>query len=318
MPKFNAKTDYIPISRDFIENKMPTANGAYVKVYLTALLLGFDGVEMSTSGMARLLDLLESDVVNALEYWNKKSALKYDGGNVLFDGAKPLVKRETEETEEKEKRKPKPPARDIAAEMTENKALADLCAIAAEILERPLKKNDMETLYWFCDELELSPEVITLLLEYCVSKDKRSMSFIEKTAVQWHKNGITTLSAADGFIRGEKEKAGYIGTLKKLFNFGDRKLSKSEEDTLNKWRTDYGMDGDMVSLAYEYCLDAIHQLSFPYMDKILSRWKELGITTVEAAEKDHDDFKSGKKNISSFGGSGMSDEEIEKIIREKM
>ena len=318
MPKFNAKSNYIPISRDFIENKMPTANGAYVKVYLTALLLGFDGMEMSISSMSRLLDLLESDIVNALEYWNKKGALKYDGENVLFENAKPLVKREQEEQEEPEKEEPKPPARDIAAEMTENKELSDLCTIAAEILERPLKKRDMETLYWFYDELEMSPEVITLLLEYCVSKDKRSMSFIEKTAIQWHKNGVMTLGAVDKFISGEKEKESYIGTLKKLFNFGDRKLSKSEEDTLGKWRTDYGMSEDMVALAYEYCLDAIHQLSFPYMDKIMSRWNELGITTVEAAEKDHDDFKSGKKSASSFGESGMSDDEIEKIIREKM
>lgn len=315
MPKFNAKNDYIPVPRDFIENKMPSANGAYVKVYLASLLLGYDGVEMSTSGMSRLLDLLESDVVNALEYWNKKGALKYDGENVLFEDAAPLVKKEPEETEEEE---PKPPARDIAAEMTENKELSDLCTIAAEILERPLKKRDMETLYWFYDELEMSPEVITLLLEYCVSKDKRSMSFIEKTAIQWHKNGVTTLGAVDKFISGEKEKESYIGTLKKLFNFGDRKLSKSEEDTLSKWRTDYGMDEDMVALAYEYCLDAIHQLSFPYMDKILSRWKELGITTVEAAEKDHDEFKSGKKSASVFGESDVSYEEIKKIIRDKM
>ncbi len=318
MPKFNAKIDYIPVPRDFIENKMPTANGAYVKVYLTALLLGFDGTEMSISGMARMLDLLESDIVNALKYWNEKGALKYDGDNVLFENAAPLVKIEPEETEEPEEEKPKPPARDIVAEMTENKELSDLCTIAAEILERPLKKRDMETLYWFYDELEMSPEVITLLLEYCVSKDKRTMSFIEKTAIQWHKNGVTTLGAVDKFISGEKEKESYIGALKKLFNFGDRKLSKSEEDTLNKWRADYGMSEDMVALAYEYCLDAIHRLSFPYMDKIMSRWNELGITTVEAAEKDHDDFKSGKKSACAFGESGMSDDEIEKIIREKM
>ena len=321
MPKFNVKSNYIPVSRDFIENKMPSANGAYVKVYIASLLLGYDGVEMSTSGMSRLLGLLESDIVNALEYWNEKGALKYDGGNVLFDGASPIAGRDTADTtknEEQEEEEPKPPERDIAAEMTENKALSDLCAIAAEILERPLKKRDMETLYWFYDELELSPEVITLLLEYCVSKDKRGMSFIEKTAIKWHKNGITTLGAADDFIRGEKDSESYIGAMKRLFNFGDRKLSKSEEDTLNKWRTEYGMDEDMVSLAYEYSLDAIHQLSFPYIDTILKRWKELGITTVEAAKKDHDDFKSGKNNISSFGNSNTSYEEIKKIIREKM
>ena len=317
MPKFNAKTDYILVSRDFKENKMPSANGAYVKVYLTALLLGLDGGEMSNADIAHLLGLLESDVANAFEYWKNEGVIEYDGDNIYFTGCH-FTGCHSKKTEKRTDEPKKAPVRDIAAEMTENKALADLCTIAAEILERPLKKNDMETLYWFYDELEMSPEVITLLLEYCVSKDKRSMSFIEKTAVQWHKNGVTTLGAVDEFIRGEKEKESYIGTLKKLFNFGDRKLSKSEEDTLSKWRTDYGMDENMVALAYEYCLDAIHSLSFPYMDKIMNRWKELGITTAAAAEKDHDDFKNGKRNNSSFGESDMSYEEIEKLIREKM
>ena len=313
MPNFNANFSFVPVSRDFMENQMPKANGAYVKVYLTALMLGIDGKNMMLSEIADMLGLLESDVVNALEYWKKNGALDFDGDNVTFDGAE-IVKEKVIKT-------PEPPANathDIAEEMTENKELADLCEIASEILERPLKKKDMETLYWFVDELSLSPEVITMLLEYCVSKDKRSIGFIEKTAIQWHEKGVTTLSAADKFIRDQKEMSTYIGIMKKLFNFGDRNLTKSEEESLSKWRDEYGMDENMVALAYEYCLDAIHVLSFPYMDKILGRWKELGITTTEAAEKDHDDYKGGKKNVGTFGDNDMSYDEIKKLIREKM
>ena len=315
MPKFKAKLNYIPVSREFIENHMPKANGAYVKVYLTALMLGFDGKNMPFSEIANILGLLESDVVNAFEYWKNEGVLFYDGENVLFEGADVIVT----ETLTPPEITPEPPvhqSRDIAEEMTENKELAGLCAISAEILGRSLKKKDMETLYWFYDELELSPEVITLLLEYCVSKNKRSIGFIEKTAIQWHENGVTTLSAADKFITDQNEMSTYVGTLKKIFNFGDRNLTKSEEESLYKWRDEYGMDEDMVALAYEYCLDAIHNLSFPYMDKILSRWKEFGITTIEAAEKDHEDFKGGKKTAGTFGDD-ISDEELKRIIREK-
>ena len=39
MLKFSCNIDYIPVSVDFIENYMPEANGAYVKVYLLALSL---------------------------------------------------------------------------------------------------------------------------------------------------------------------------------------------------------------------------------------------------------------------------------------
>ena len=36
MLKFSCNIDYIPVSVDFIENYMPEAKGAYVKVYLLA------------------------------------------------------------------------------------------------------------------------------------------------------------------------------------------------------------------------------------------------------------------------------------------
>lgn len=313
MPSFNANFNFIPVSREFIESYMPSANGAYVKVYLMALSMGFEGVSMPTSEMARVLGLLESDVVNALEYWKKEGVLNYSDDTVTFGGAAPL--KSVEKTASSKK-----VTEDISEKMTENKALADLCRIAQEILDRPLKKRDMETLYWFNDELELSPEVITILLEYCVSKDKRNMNYIEKIAISWHKNGIMTLDAADKFITAEKESGSYMNSLKKLFGFGDRSLSKNEETYLKSWREDYGMDENMVGLAYEYCLDAIHNISFPYMDTIIKRWKELGIDTIDAAEQDHVDFKSKNKNknFDVFDDKNSDYDEIEKIIREKM
>ena len=86
MLKFSCNIDYIPVSVDFIENYMPEANGAYVKVYPLALSLAVYGYEMSASSIASQLNLLESDVINAFDYWNKKGALKYDkdSGNISF------------------------------------------------------------------------------------------------------------------------------------------------------------------------------------------------------------------------------------------
>lgn len=87
MPKFNYKPNFIPVSTDFIENYMPKANGAYVKVYLLSLHLSMSKGEMTTAQMASILNLIESDVVNALDYWNKEGVLVYSNDNVLFKGA---------------------------------------------------------------------------------------------------------------------------------------------------------------------------------------------------------------------------------------
>lgn len=312
MPKFKCKIDFIPVSAEFIEKYMPSANGAYVKVYLLALSLAFSGYDMSTSAMARQLNLLESDVVNALEYWNKEGILSYDENNVLFGGAKA----DTNNKKPAEKKN----MEQISSAINENKALADLCTLSQEILGTTLKNKDIETLYWFYDELGLSPEVITMLLEYCVSKNKRNMNYIEKVAISWHKNGILTIDAADKFITSEKEKDGYFYSLRKLFGIDNRNLSKTEETYLKTWHDNYGMDENMVGLAYEYCIMQTSKLSFPYMNSIIKRWHEMNIHTVPEAEKDHEDFKNKNKqnNFKVYEDNNLNYDELEKIMRDKM
>ncbi|NDO18380.1 DnaD domain protein [Lachnospiraceae bacterium MD329] len=310
MPKFNCRTEFIPVSADFVERLMPSANGAYVKVYLMALALGVKSEEMSTAEMAGKLNLLESDVVNALEYWNKLGALKYSREQVSFG---------SDVSEVQESKPQKKDMEEIRGAMTENPELADLCTLSQEILGKTLRNKDIETLYWFYDELGLSPEVITMLLEYCVSKDKRNMNYIEKVAISWHENGIVTIDAADRFINNEKEKSGYFYSLRKLFGIDNRSLSKTEETYLKSWRDDLGMDENMVGLAYEYCIMQTSKLSFPYMNSIIKRWNELGIHTVPEAERDHEDFKTKSKqnNLDVYNDDDFNYAELEKIMQDK-
>ena len=215
MLKFSCNIDYIPVSVDFIENYMPEANGAYVKVYLLALSLAVYGYEMSASSIASQLNLLESDVINAFDYWNKKGALKYDkdSGNISFSAKEENINvsistRQAEPIQNTESSPSKKSIDQVSNAMTQNKELADLCLLAQEILGKTLTNSEIETLYYFYDELHLSPEVITILLEYCVSNGKKNMNYIEKVAISWNKNGIFTIDAADKFITAEKEKNG--------------------------------------------------------------------------------------------------------------
>lgn len=317
MPKFNCKIDFIPVSTDFIENYMPSANGAYVKVYLLALSLAVGGFEMSTSSIARQLNLLESDVVNAFNYWADKKVLKYDDENVLFRNASPTPVKETVIPIAEEKKN----INEISNAMTENKELSDLCTLSQEILGKTLKNKEIETLYWFYDELGFSPEVITMLLEYCVSKDKRNMNYIEKVAISWHKNGIFTIDAADKFITAEKEKGSYFYNLRKLFGIDNRNLSKTEETYLKTWRDDCQMSEDMVGLAYEYCIMQTGKMSFPYMNTIITNWHKSDIHTIPDAEKDHENFKNKNKQQSDldvYNDKNVDYDELEKIMQDKM
>ena len=309
MPEFRINMDFIPVPAEFVEKHMTEANGAYVKVYLYAMNLARKGVSENTAEIAKNLKLLESDVVNALEYWGAAGMLYADGKTEAPE--KSAAPKKTQKT-----------AAEITSIMTENKTLADLCTIAQEILGKTLNTKDLETLYWFYDELGLSPEVISMLLEYCVSKGKRSMNYIEKVAITWHENGITTIGAAENYTSEEREKSSYFYSLRKLFGIADRNLSKSEETYLKVWRDDYGMSEDMVALAYEYCVLQTTKLSFPYMNSIIKRWYENGVTTVQEAEADRESFKAGsRKNPEQefdIYKTDVDHDELAKIIQEKL
>lgn len=311
MPEFIAQIDYIPVSTDFIDKKMLNANGAYVKVYLYALSLAYKGISEDTSEIAKKLNLLESDVVNAFEYFEKEEILTINNNYIYFNG-----QAEKNGAEKRSVKKKAP--ENVSKLMMENKALADLCELSQGILGKTLNNNDLETIYWFYDELGFSPEVIIMLLEYCVSKDKRSMKYIEKVAISWHENGITTINQIENYIQSEKEKNSYFYSLRKLFGITDRNLSKTEEMYLKSWKNEYGMGEEMVALAYEYCILSTNKLSFPYINSIIKDWHEKGIKTIEEAEKDHNNYKSNNFNNQNqtVYNSGVNHDELEKIMHE--
>ena len=304
MPNFNIKPQYMSVSMDFIENLMPEANPTFVKVYLYALMLICKG-EIAESGViAKKLGLLESDVILAMKYWEEKG---------LLDEVQKSFKPEAVSDETQ--------AREIADEVLNNEELKQMLRISQEVLGKTLSSADAKTLYWIYDNLKLPIEVILVLLEYCVSINKRSMSYIEQVAVSWSDRGITTLEEADRFMREQTEKTNSYASLKRIFGINSRDFTTIELNYLNTWTSVYNMTEEMVALSYEYCILRTNKLSFPYMDKIIENWFERGIHTIADAEADNENFKNkGAKQASDFDllKTDETAEEFEKIMWEKM
>ncbi|MGN1115290.1 MAG: DnaD domain protein [Candidatus Ornithomonoglobus sp.] len=310
MPGFKYNIDFVPVPKDFIEHIMPAANPAYVMVYLYILSLGACGKSMDTADIAKKLNFIETDVVNAIKYWKKQGLLAGSDENII-------IKKSVDE--ELSPENDKKSIDDIEAAINGNQTLADLCAIAQEILGKTLSNNDIQILYWFYDGLGFSPEVITMLLEYCVSLGKRNMKYIEKVAITWMENKITTMDEAQQYITRASKSDEFTTSLRKLFGITDRNLSKTEALYLDTWRDDYKMSADMVGLAYEYCIMATNKLSFPYINTILKRWNEQGIRTIPEAEKDHEEYKQNGGSNSGNNNTAMSDtEDISEIEKQFM
>ncbi len=305
MPKFALNNEFVPVSVYFIENCLKNVSGGFLKVYLYALGLASRGADADTETIAAALDMLQSDVLQAFSYWKSIGMVIEDEGVIEF-----LTKPQQDELfstpeqasyqEPDAYKKVSYDSIEVAKKISENNSLSEMVQLAHELLAKTLSSSEIETLFWLNDELGFSAEAILLLLDYCISKGKKNMRYIEKVAISWHEQGIVSPDAIMENITNEEEKNTTTYKLRRAMGIADRPLSAPEEAYFKKWCDEFNFPEDMIILAYESCLLNTSKLSFPYMDKIIQRWHEQGISTRQQAEEDNQKYKkniTGQKDI---------------------
>lgn len=310
MPIFSTNNDSILIPVRFIKDKLPGANPTFVKVYIYLLMLACENSEMAYSEIADNLGLLESDLMQAINYWQNQGELIKNNDGIIF-GTAPQNTAPSEVNDVKPKK-----VENLAKIISSSKELSDMFMLAQEILGKTIAERDMETIYWFYSDLEMPPVVILQLLEYCVSKGKNRMSYIEKVAVSWNEMGLNTSERVAAYLQSEEQKTGFLYSIRKVMGIADRSLSQIEEKFLTKWHEEFSMSEEMIALAYEYCIIQTAKLSFPYMDKIITRWHSEGIKTITEAEEDNKKFKNRtRRSDTAFTESKYDQEELELLSR---
>lgn len=319
MPYFSNDNKFIAVPAEFIQKHLPRANPTFVKVYIYLFMLASENKNMEFSDIAGTLGLLESDLMMAVKYWESEGLIFKNGDNFSFSPSKgaslksePIQKAVSLPIEEPIYHR----TENLSDIIAKDNDLADMLAVSQEILGKTISEKDMETLYWFYSELKMPAEVILLLLEYCVSKGKNRMSYIEKVAISWNEMGLTSAENVALYLESEEQKTGFLYSIRKIMGISDRSLSQIEEKYLTKWHDELEMSEEMIALAYEYCIIQTAKLSFPYMDKIITRWSHEGITTIAAAEEDNRKFKNrSKRDGTSFSDNNYDHEDLENLTR---
>ena len=94
-------------------------------------------------------------------------------------------------------------------------------------------------------------------------------------------------------------------------------MSAPEEAYFNKWCEEFNLPEDMIILAYESCLLNTSKLSFPYMDKIIERWHEQGISTRQQAEEDNQKYRKNITGQKDIYQDNFSHSDLELLTRNK-
>lgn len=167
---------------------------------------------------------------------------------------------------------------DHISELKQNEEVSQLLYIAEQYLSKTLTPTEMQKIFFFYDELHMSADLIEYLVEYCVSRGRKSMRYIETVALAWTRDGVTTVEMArDASSRFSKD----YYTILKAMGISGRNPVENEISYIDTWRKTYGFDLELIQEACSRTVLSTGQPSFQYADKILSGWKKKNVHTLE-------------------------------------
>ncbi len=272
-----------PVASVFVDKYMTDANANFVKIYLYGLRLCYAvGTKPDNAHIAQALDLLESDVVQAWKYWEKKGVIRYGAcGEIEFVDL-------TMETPEPSRvqEKPRYTAREIAQAVTDDKKMAMLLDFAQNVFGKTLGVTETTTLFSFYDWLKLPLEVIMMLLEHCAALEKCNMRYAEKIAIAWADEGITTIESAQRHLEESDKRTKISRKYKRMLGITGRDLSDGEYAHILQWTEEMQMPQELIKTAYEKAVLQTGQASFPYINAILQSWHQQGFTSLSDLTRD--------------------------------
>lgn len=277
----------VTLSSGFVDYYMPKARGEYVKVYITLLRytqMGEDGV--TTTFLAEILGLLETDVLKALAYWDEVGLLSmrtidaYGNVSIEIKESQSLLRPEAKPPE-------KTYAKDLApqAEPPSQGTRSPLLDEISQLMGRPLSSSDAEKFLYFKEKYHFPEEVIILLVQHCVSKGKTNMRYIETVAISWDSQGIKTQELAQQNIRKHEDKWMNYRKVLSYLGINDKDVPKPQEDLLEKWFYTYGFTTEMILKACDIGYNTLGKVEMGYINGILRSWLKDEIKTLEDLEK---------------------------------
>ncbi len=293
----------------FIDHYIQDANGEFVKIYLYLLrLLQQSGGRFSISALADKFHYTENDVHRALAYWENLDLLKleYDCDSNLTGicFVEPEASSVSALSVSAPSASPAPavisapaaipapaaPAAPVSRSETpvysadkilsfkSQNEVGDLLYAVETYLKRPLTSTDLNTIFYWYDELHFPFDLIEYLIEYCIDKGHPNIRYMNKVALNWADENIR--SADEARQSANIHSQTYYAVMK-AFGISGRSLIDKEIAFIEKWTGLYGFTLDIITEACARTISNTGRANFSYADSILTSWHEKGIRHPE-------------------------------------
>ena len=268
----------------FFTEYLSQANGDYVKVYLYLYFISKYNNDLKINDLAKKLDLRLPVIQEALKYWEEQGLLiRKNQGFIVAN---------IQEIEINKVYKPKVT---ISAEDMKAKDESKYRASAIETINNEFFQGVMSP-SWYGDitlwfkKYNFDEEVMIALFRYCFNQSALHRNYITTVADAWHKNGVKTFTDLDKYSQ-KREKVNQIASsIKKKLRLS-RNLTEYEMAYVEKWTVNYNYEMDIIEIALRKSSSKTN-ISFEYIDKLLTDWNERKLNSVKKVEKYLDEQKS--------------------------
>lgn len=324
------QTNATVLDNEFIDHYMVRANGEYVKVYLLLLRhMNHSSGYLSVSELADLLECTEKDILRALRYWKSEGLLDYlddtpDDPSPKSTAPSPAASSGLHDVQSgyMTSSKPADSVSDSAAlasttniqqyrSRKERAEFKELLFVAEQYLGKTLSATDIDQITYFYDTLNMSAELIEYLIEYCVENGHKSMHYINKVALSWHEENITTVNLAktSSFLYNKN-----CYCVLNAYGIKGRGPAASEIAYIRKWSEEYGFALEVILEACDRTMNSIHQPSFDYTDSILKRWKDKNVRQLKDIDAVDADYRKEKERAKELAKERKRQQQAQKPV----
>lgn len=285
---------FVPLSKGFIEKYMIKANPNFVIIYIYILKKHFDKEQIIINQISEKLDILETDVLKALSYWQENKALNYQlteskTVNVEF------LNFDLQEGYKKEEKECNYTEDEISV-YSQQEEIQQIFRIVENKLAKTLSYQERKILIRLYDNYSISMEVMVMLLTYCIEKDKTNFNYIEKVAINWSENRIDSIEKVEAYIKiFDKDHKNIM----QAFGIRNREPIKKEIEFMKKWIIEYKMPINLIEEACTRTILKTSNPSFEYANGIITNWHNDGVKKIEDIEeldKKFDDISKSKES----------------------
>lgn len=268
----------------FFTEYLSQANGDFIKVYLYLYFLSKYNKDVKINDLSKKLELPLKTFQDAIKYW--------EGIGLLIRKNQGFIVTNIQEIELNKLYKPKITisATDIE-KVSKNKYRAKaIDTINNEFFQgimSPSWYGDIDL--WF-KKYAFDEEVMIALFRYCFNKSALHRSYVATVAEAWFKNKIKTFNDLDMYFQKEEKVKTIENSIKKKLRLS-RNLSIYEEAYVEKWNITYGYDMNIIEIALKKTTGKFN-LSFEYIDKLITDWHERGLKTPDEINKHIENQKS--------------------------